>query len=60
MILSKQLRIMLLAATLSGVLLVFVKVFVATTLDQPKSEKRRREALAQGIEGIVVSPVRRD
>jgi hypothetical protein len=40
---------MLLAATLSAVLLVFVKVFLATTLDKPKPDKPRHQAHTSSI-----------
>ncbi|QIR36258.1 hypothetical protein HCG51_05435 [Tolypothrix sp. PCC 7910] len=35
----KQLRIMILALTLGGVLLVLVKVLLTTTIEKPKSEQ---------------------
>lgn len=43
MILTKQLRIIILAVTLSSVLLVLVKVLLATNVEKPKSATPRGE-----------------
>ncbi|BAY29661.1 hypothetical protein NIES2107_15050 [Nostoc carneum NIES-2107] len=39
----KQLRIIVLALTLGGVLLVLVKVLLTTTIEKPKSEQSQGE-----------------
>ncbi|BAZ00868.1 hypothetical protein NIES37_48660 [Tolypothrix tenuis PCC 7101] len=44
--LRKQLRIIILALTLGGVLLVLVKVLLTTTIEKPKSEQLRSESHA--------------
>jgi hypothetical protein len=44
MALWKQLRIMFLALTLGGVLLVLVKVLLTTTIEKPKSEQSQGES----------------
>lgn len=44
MIQWKQLRILLLALTLSSVLLVFMKIFLTKTTNKPKPEESRVKA----------------
>ncbi|MBD2212247.1 hypothetical protein H6G64_04335 [Calothrix sp. FACHB-156] len=40
----KQLRIMILALTLGGVLLVLVKILLTTTIEKPKSEQSQDQS----------------